>query len=98
MAGTTLTPPGTLKEYSQWLSDFQAANFDQDLELPGQYTGLSKPLPEYHVKINSFDDRVSIKQGTHCTGKMAKKCSLSGKAQEIKKKLPKHREFCLLKM
>lgn len=24
----------------------------------GQYDGLSKPLPEYHVKISSFDEKV----------------------------------------
>ena len=24
----------------------------------GQYTGNSKPLPEYHVKISSFDEKV----------------------------------------
>lgn len=51
--------PTNMKEYSQWLSDFQAANYDSDMELPGQYTGLCKPQPEYHVKINSFDDKVS---------------------------------------
>ena len=32
-------------------------------------------------------------QGTHGTGKMAKKDSLSGKTQEI---LSKHREYCLI--
>ena len=50
--------PLTLKEYSAWLATFQAANYEQDLPLPGQYTGRAKPMPEYHVKINSFDDRV----------------------------------------
>ena len=64
VVSTALRPPGTLKEYSQFLADFQAANYDQDLELPGQYTGLHKPLPELHVRINSFDERVNtIKPG-----------------------------------
>ena len=27
--------------------------------LSGQYTGRGKPLPEYHVKIAGFDERVS---------------------------------------
>ena len=26
--------------------------------LTGQYTGKGKPLPEYHVKIAGFDERV----------------------------------------
>lgn len=26
----------------------------------GQYTGKSKPLPEYHVKIASFGERVGL--------------------------------------
>lgn len=25
----------------------------------GQYDGKSKPLPEYHVKISGFDEKVS---------------------------------------
>ena len=33
----TLAPPGNLKEYSLWLSDFQASNYDQELELPGRW-------------------------------------------------------------
>lgn len=27
--------------------------------LTGQYDGCSKPLPEYHVKISGFDEKVS---------------------------------------
>ena len=27
--------------------------------IPGQYDGKSKPLPEYHVKISGFDEKVS---------------------------------------
>ena len=28
---------------------------------PGQYTGINKPLPEYHVKVAGFDQRVNTK-------------------------------------
>ena len=29
----------------------------------GQYTGVSKPMPEYHTKISSFNDTVSVFSG-----------------------------------
>jgi len=33
---------------------------DQQLEIPGQYgKGTCKPLPEYHVTISGFDEKVS---------------------------------------
>lgn len=50
--------PGNLKEYSPWLSGFKADAFNNELEVPGQYDGRSKPLPEYHAKITGFDERV----------------------------------------
>ncbi|XP_077979786.1 DNA-dependent protein kinase catalytic subunit-like [Glandiceps talaboti] len=52
--------PGNLKEYSPWLSEFQPINYDRELEIPGQYKGSSKPLPEYHVKIAGFDEKVLV--------------------------------------
>nr|XP_057916892.1 DNA-dependent protein kinase catalytic subunit isoform X2 [Doryrhamphus excisus] len=52
--------PGNLKEYSPWLSAFQADAFRNELEIPGQYDGRSKPLPEYHAKITGFDERVKV--------------------------------------
>ncbi|XP_070581112.1 DNA-dependent protein kinase catalytic subunit-like [Ptychodera flava] len=52
--------PGNLKEYSPWLSEFQPINYDRELEIPGQYRGRSKPLPEYHVKIAGFDEKVLV--------------------------------------
>lgn len=52
--------PGNLKEYSSWLSSFKADAFGNDLEIPGQYDGRSKPLPEYHAKITGFDERVKV--------------------------------------
>lgn len=54
-------PPKQLKDYSPWLSDFQAGKYSSlELEIPGQYTGESKPLTQYHVKIVSFEQTVSI--------------------------------------
>lgn len=50
---------GNLGDYSPWLKNFKR-NPAKDLEIPGQYTGKSKPMPEYHVKIESFDERVRI--------------------------------------
>ncbi|XP_026183019.1 DNA-dependent protein kinase catalytic subunit isoform X2 [Mastacembelus armatus] len=52
--------PGNLKEYSTWLSGFKADLFSNELEIPGQYDGRSKPLPEYHAKITGFDERVKV--------------------------------------
>jgi DNA-dependent protein kinase catalytic subunit len=54
-------PPKQLKDYSPWLSDFQAGKYSSlELEIPGQYTGESKPLTQYHIKIVSFKQTVSI--------------------------------------
>ncbi|KAK8739487.1 hypothetical protein OTU49_003352 [Cherax quadricarinatus] len=50
--------PKQLKYYSPWLANFQASKYCDVLELPGQYSGMSKPLPEYHVKISSFDENL----------------------------------------
>lgn len=50
-----------LKDYCPWLSDFQAGKYSSlDLEIPGQYTGESKPLTQYHIKIVGFEQTVSI--------------------------------------
>jgi len=32
--------PNTLKEYSSWMSSFQASHFDQQLEIPGVCSNL----------------------------------------------------------
>ncbi len=50
---------GNLGDYSPWLKEFKR-NLAKDLEIPGQYTGKSKPLPEYHIKIESFDERLIV--------------------------------------
>ncbi|KAK3580733.1 hypothetical protein CHS0354_005741 [Potamilus streckersoni] len=56
----SLKPPSSLADYCPWMSEFNPNNEGRDLEIPGQYTGLSKPLPEYHVKVAGFDQRVMV--------------------------------------
>ncbi|XP_064600499.1 DNA-dependent protein kinase catalytic subunit-like [Liolophura sinensis] len=55
-----LAPPGQLKEYCRWMSEFSYTRLGRALEIPGQYHGKKKPLPEYHVKIAGFDQRVKV--------------------------------------
>uniref|UniRef100_A0A672TSV6 DNA-dependent protein kinase catalytic subunit n=1 Tax=Strigops habroptila TaxID=2489341 RepID=A0A672TSV6_STRHB len=52
--------PGNLKEISPWMSEFKAEFLRNELEVPGQYDGKGKPLPEYHAKISGFDERISV--------------------------------------
>uniref|UniRef100_A0A8D2M7W0 DNA-dependent protein kinase catalytic subunit n=1 Tax=Zonotrichia albicollis TaxID=44394 RepID=A0A8D2M7W0_ZONAL len=52
--------PGNLKECSPWMSEFKAEFLRTELEVPGQYDGKGKPLPEYHAKISGFDERISV--------------------------------------
>nr|XP_012645481.1 DNA-dependent protein kinase catalytic subunit isoform X3 [Microcebus murinus] len=53
-------PPGNLRECSPWLSSFQVGFLREELEVPGQYDGRGKPLPEYHARIAGFDERVKV--------------------------------------
>ncbi|XP_008051625.2 DNA-dependent protein kinase catalytic subunit [Carlito syrichta] len=53
-------PPGNLKECSPWLSNFRVEFLRDELEIPGQYDGRGKPLPEYHARIAGFDERVKV--------------------------------------
>ncbi|GFQ67398.1 DNA-dependent protein kinase catalytic subunit [Trichonephila clavata] len=48
----------SLKSVSPWLSDFKQWKYSTQIEIPGQYSGKSKPLPEYHVKVAGFDEKV----------------------------------------
>ncbi|XP_038201173.1 DNA-dependent protein kinase catalytic subunit [Arvicola amphibius] len=57
---TNLKPPGNLKEYSPWMSAFRVQPPGNEVEIPGQYDGKGKPLPEYHVRISGFDERVKV--------------------------------------
>uniref|UniRef100_A0A8V5FUE0 DNA-dependent protein kinase catalytic subunit n=1 Tax=Melopsittacus undulatus TaxID=13146 RepID=A0A8V5FUE0_MELUD len=52
--------PGNLKECSPWMSEFKAEFLRNELEVPGQYDGKGKPMPEYHAKISGFDERISV--------------------------------------
>ncbi|XP_056017774.1 DNA-dependent protein kinase catalytic subunit-like isoform X2 [Ostrea edulis] len=58
--GKNLKPPETLKDYCQWLSEFNPSIQGKELEIPGQYDGVTKPLPEYHIKVVGFDQRVKV--------------------------------------
>ncbi|KAI9483447.1 MAG: hypothetical protein EXX96DRAFT_536784 [Benjaminiella poitrasii] len=47
-----------LNSYSPWLNSFKNIEHDEELEIPGQYHGLSKPHPELHSKVASIDPRI----------------------------------------
>ncbi|KAJ3184182.1 hypothetical protein HDU87_005028 [Geranomyces variabilis] len=49
-----------LKRYSPWLARFNARDHMEDLEMPGQYTGVEKPRPDEHIKISSFHSEVLV--------------------------------------
>ncbi|CAG8455683.1 16904_t:CDS:10, partial [Cetraspora pellucida] len=49
-----------LKSYSKWLADFSSSNCDEEIEIPGQYDGLSIPDPSRHIKIAYFDPKVLV--------------------------------------
>lgn len=53
-------PPGNLKECSPWMSEFKVEFLRNELEIPGQYHGRGKPLPEYHARISGFDERIKV--------------------------------------
>ncbi|KAL0088017.1 hypothetical protein F4703DRAFT_1975680 [Phycomyces blakesleeanus] len=54
--------PNLLQSYSPWLSDFQSTNYEEDIEIPGQYTGLGIPHPEHHAKVASFEENIMVLQ------------------------------------
>ncbi|CAG2063195.1 unnamed protein product, partial [Timema podura] len=49
--------PKLLKDFCPWLEEFQGAKLNEELEIPGQYTGEQRPLPQFHVKILGFDSK-----------------------------------------
>uniref|UniRef100_A0A914UHP1 non-specific serine/threonine protein kinase n=1 Tax=Plectus sambesii TaxID=2011161 RepID=A0A914UHP1_9BILA len=57
---TLEVPPAKLHEYSEWLGNFNAADYETELEIPGQYVGDKKPDVSMHVKICNFDERVAV--------------------------------------
>ncbi|KAM9198416.1 DNA-dependent protein kinase catalytic subunit isoform 2-T2 [Dugong dugon] len=52
--------PANLRECSPWMSNFKVEFLRNELEIPGQYDGKGKPLPEYHARITGFDERVKV--------------------------------------
>ncbi|CAH1962380.1 unnamed protein product [Acanthoscelides obtectus] len=52
--------PLRLKEFSPWLAEFSGERLNVEFEIPGQYDGQSKPLPQYHVKISGFSPEITI--------------------------------------
>ncbi|EFA79656.1 DNA-dependent protein kinase subunit [Heterostelium album PN500] len=60
----TMKPSSTatmkLKDFSNWLVEFDRSNQLTEIELPGQYHGTSKPQPEIHIKISSFDPNLLV--------------------------------------
>lgn len=57
---TKALTPNSLKDLSPWLSKFTSLDREEKIEIPGQYTGRSKPMPEYHVNISGFDQTVLV--------------------------------------
>ncbi len=47
-----------LRDYSEWLADFDASKYVEVLEVPGQYSGLRRPEPSSHLTIVSFDPSI----------------------------------------
>jgi hypothetical protein len=50
-------------EFSPWMAEFEQSNqglVEEYIEVPGQYTGLARPLPELHVRVASFDADVLV--------------------------------------
>lgn len=47
-----------MKDYSPYLNNFSGENLE--IEIPGQYDGYKKPMPQYHVKISKFDRFVTV--------------------------------------
>jgi len=50
--------PTMLKDYSSFLGNFQSSDYLETAELPGQYSGWSRPRPELHVQVSSFEPYV----------------------------------------
>ncbi|GAN09060.1 DNA-dependent protein kinase catalytic subunit isoform 1 [Mucor ambiguus] len=58
--GNNSSEEKNLKSYSPWLNAFKSIEHDQELEIPGQYDGLSKPYPELHAKVASVDPTLLV--------------------------------------
>ena len=49
-----------LKDFTPFLASFQGSDFEDKIEIPGQYTGLSRPDPRKHAFISEFSPTVTI--------------------------------------
>jgi DNA-dependent protein kinase catalytic subunit len=49
-----------LKDFSPFLANFQGSDFEDKVEIPGQYTGLSRPDPRKHAYISEFAHTVTV--------------------------------------
>ncbi|KAI9317523.1 hypothetical protein BX666DRAFT_1857295, partial [Dichotomocladium elegans] len=50
----------TLAGFSPWLAKFHSMDYDEQIEIPGQYSGMAMPDPSMHAKIVRFDERILI--------------------------------------
>ena len=51
-----------LVQFSKWLDSFDSSDYttEEQIEIPGQYDGLAKPLSALHVKVSSFDSDLLV--------------------------------------
>ncbi|RCI04461.1 hypothetical protein CU098_001246, partial [Rhizopus stolonifer] len=49
-----------IASYSKWLYSFKNTEHDEEIEIPGQYDGHSKPFPEIHAMIASINTKLLI--------------------------------------
>ncbi|KAJ3289779.1 hypothetical protein HK104_007245 [Borealophlyctis nickersoniae] len=49
-----------LKSFSPWLANYHNLDADEAVEIPGQYTGLSKPRLYMHANIASFQPNLLV--------------------------------------
>ena len=49
-----------LQNYSSYLAQFSQINEVMGIEIPGQYSQASKPLPRHHVQILKINERVEV--------------------------------------
>ncbi|KAI5692375.1 hypothetical protein M8J76_000243, partial [Diaphorina citri] len=51
-----------LKQVSRYLGSYGSGGEEQGLEIPGQYSGLTCPVPRHHVKIAGFKPTIRVMQ------------------------------------
>jgi len=49
-----------LKNYSNWLSEYQGKNYDKEIEIPGQYDGKNNPRLKKHKMISIFNSNILV--------------------------------------